>query len=466
MKPIIDPDMLEALRLTRAGRLIEATALLQRRLAGNVPDTDTRPHEVPTNADAPTGDEPRIVEGTHDRVETPRLPQPLLRKPFLGDPPHKAAEAQDVEPESPTIPHPTTLATIFPVISRIVPKNGLGLTLAKMRRLGASFGSPAGGLTAERSLEIPPATLPPGAQFLTASYTNEAGTRAYKLYVPSDYKGQPLPLIVMLHGCTQSPDDFAAGTRMNVVAEEHDCFVAYPAQSPTANRSKCWNWFKPSDQQRGRGEPSLIAGIVSQIGGAYAIDPQRVYSAGLSAGGAAAVVLGETYPDIFAAVGVHSGLPTDAASDIPSAFAAMHQGPPQMSRKAKKSTHWTGLSGTRPIIPTIVFHGDKDRTVHPRNGAEIIARSSASSHSDLRVKSERGEASGRSYRRTRHCDASGGAVLEMWIVHGAGHTWSGGSSQGSFTDPSGPDASREMVRFFLEHPKKGSNATALAKASD
>ena len=118
-----------------------------------------------------------------------------------------------------------------------------------------------------------PDIVPDGARFITGSFTNQAGTRSYKLFIPSGYHGQPLPLVVMLHGCTQDPDDFAAGTQMNALAEEQLCFVAYPAQTHAANGSKCWNWFKASDQQRDGGEPSIIAGLTRQIADSHSVRP-------------------------------------------------------------------------------------------------------------------------------------------------------------------------------------------------
>lgn len=287
-----------------------------------------------------------------------------------------------------------------------------------------------------------------GAQFLAGSYSNHAGSRAYKLYVPGGYDGRPLPLIVMLHGCTQSPDDIAAGTRMNALAEEHTCLVVYPEQARAAHAWKCWKWFSRGDQQRDRGEPSLIAGITREIMDEYAVDPRRVYVAGLSAGAAAAAIMGATYPDPYAAIGVHSGLACGAAGDIPSALAAMRQGAAGPARAGGTAEG----AGPSRLVPTIVFHGDRDTTVHPGNGDQVIAQIAVA---ELRTREERGRVpGGHAYSRTLHTDAAGRAVLEQWTIHGAGHAWSGGSPAGSYTDPRGPNATKEikeMLRFFLEH---------------
>ena len=292
-----------------------------------------------------------------------------------------------------------------------------------------------------------PADLPNGAEFLACTFSNQAGSRPYKLYVPSGYRGQSVPLIVMLHGCTQSPDDFAAGTRMNAAAEEHTCLVAYPGQTSSANMQKCWNWFSAADQQRDVGEPSLIAGITREVMRDYAIDRRRVYIAGLSAGGAAAAIMGDAYPDLYAAIGVHSGLACGAARDLPSAFAAMQGNGGSAPRHAR-----TGPAGSKPrVVPAIVFHGDKDTTVNPRNADSVVAQSGQGA--SLRRRVEKGQvAGGLAYSRILHADASGETVVEQWVIHGAGHAWSGGSPAGSYTLPQGPDATGEMVRFFLEHP--------------
>ncbi len=310
------------------------------------------------------------------------------------------------------------------------PRKGLGETirdLVLVRSAGAHL----------RKALVHPEVLPPGATFETASFSNGAGKRDYNLYIPgSASSDQRRALIVMLHGCTQTPDDFAAGTRMNNLAEEHGFLVAYPAQPSSANPSKCWNWFSPNDQRHGRGEPSIVAGMTRDIIQRHHVDPRRVYAAGLSAGAAAAVILGSEYSDLFAAIGVHSGLPSGAAHDAPSAFAAMRNG--------------ANGNGAR-VVPSIVFHGDSDPTVHPLNSDHVV-RQSTGAVTGLIATVERGAASGgHAYRRTLFSAPSGRVICEKWTVHGAGHAWSGGSPAGSYTDPRGPDASREMLRFFLLH---------------
>jgi poly(hydroxyalkanoate) depolymerase family esterase len=288
---------------------------------------------------------------------------------------------------------------------------------------------------------VEPEQSPGAGQFLSRSYRNAAGTRGYRLYVPSGYGGEPVPLVVMLHGCKQSPQDFAAGTRMNAHAEERTWLVAYPEQPSTANGSRCWNWFRPEDQRRGEGEPSLIAGITRQVMTDMTVDPARVYVAGLSAGGAAAAIMGSTYADLYAGVGIHSGLASGAAHDIPSAFAAMRRG-----ARIRQGT------GGASIMPTIVFHGDQDRTVNPQNAGLILEQLNPGMELEKRV--ERGQVrGGRAYTRTRYIDRMGSVLLELWVVHGEAHAWSGGSRDGSYTDPNGPDATREMLRFFGTHSR-------------
>jgi poly(hydroxyalkanoate) depolymerase family esterase len=289
-----------------------------------------------------------------------------------------------------------------------------------------------------------PASRPsqPGGRFLPGQYTGDAGTLHYKLYVPGGQRRGALPLVVMLHGCTQSPDDFAAGTRMNDLAEAEGFLVLYPAQSGAANAQRCWNWFRPQDQRRDGGEPALIAGATRAVMQDHKVDPRRVYVAGLSAGGAAAAIMGAAYPELYAAVGVHSGLACGAAHDMVSAFTAMRQGAWMPAPSANETR-------AARIMPTIVFHADADATVHPRNGDQVIAQ--AGGAADLRTEAQEGRApGGHPYRRTVHRDGSGAIVLEQWLIQGGGHAWSGGSADGSFTDPRGPDASKEMLRFFRD----------------
>ncbi len=285
---------------------------------------------------------------------------------------------------------------------------------------------------------VAPTAAPAHGQFVERRYSGPGGARAYKLYIPAAHAARkPMPLIVMLHGCKQNPDDFAAGTGMNALAEQHGFLVAYPEQTSRANGANCWNWFNTADQARDGAEPSIIAGIVREIAAAEAVDKRRVFVAGLSAGAAMAVILGVTYPDVFAAVGAHSGLPHGAAHDVASAFAAMHGG-------ARKTA--------APLpVPTIVFHGDQDRTVIASNGDAIIAQAVAGQTAPLHKKAINGKDSRRSreHVRTVWADDTGRPRIEQWALHGGTHAWSGGSPAGSYTDAQGPDASAEMVRFFL-----------------
>ena len=281
-----------------------------------------------------------------------------------------------------------------------------------------------------------PAVKPgPAGQFISGSHSEgTAGSRDYKLYIPPASFTEPLPLVVMLHGCTQNPDDFAAGTGMNDAALKRGFYVLYPAQTQHANSSRCWNWFKHNHQKRGRGEPALLAGMTKDVMARYNIDPKRVYVAGLSAGGAMAAILGDAYPDLFAAVGVHSGLATGSATNVQTALSAMQTGPAPTAARTTASP------------PTIVFHGDKDATVNPVNGEQVLAASAGAHKPETkRAKS----ANGRDYTQRVYKEAGGRVVAEHWAVHGAGHAWSGGSARGSYTDSTGPDASEEMMRFFM-----------------
>ncbi|HVG46858.1 MAG TPA: PHB depolymerase family esterase, partial [Rubellimicrobium sp.] len=417
-------DMMEATRLTREGRLEEAMALLQgtRGSTSSRPATQSDPSEA---SDAPMRGTPPLID---------MLPPSAASGGAWSSPFPKAAAA----PGGAGAPSPEMPAALRGLMERMgglaVPEGaGAGLGETLKARLGGAFGS-----VATRT----PAIVPDGALFEERSFANAAGTRPYKLYVPSMHKGEPLPLVVMLHGCTQSPDDFAMGTRMNELAEELGFLVVYPGQTQAANMQKCWNWFNAADQQRDQGEPTLIAGITRAVMQDVPVLEGRVYVAGLSAGGAAAAIMGATYPDLYAAVGVHSGLACGAARDMVSAFGAMKQG----------SGPGGAQSGSGRPVPTIVFHGDRDTTVHPVNGDEVLAQAKAGAAHLTQV--DRGTSpGGMGFTRTVHRDDAGQAVLEQWVLHGAGHAWSGGSASGSYTDPKGPDASREMMRFFLEHDR-------------
>jgi len=364
-------DLVEATRLTRAGSLLEATALIQKSLSGGSP--------------GPAGRHPPV----HDGICIDGTAETIDEHAFAA------------------LPWPGRVADRPPAPPR------------------------------------PASARPSGAGFTSGQFANRAGSRPYKLFVPGGREGESLPLIVMLHGCTQSPDDFAAGTRMNEAAEARGCVILYPGQTSAANPSKCWNWFKSSEQRRDQGEPAVIAGMTREVMRRHGIDEGRVYVAGFSAGAAAAAVMGALYPDLYAAIGVHSGLACGAASDMPSAFAAMQGAGARRPAKASGSG--------RAVVPTIVFHGDRDTTVHPSNGEAVIAEAAPAGLSS-RVEEGR-TPGGHAWKRVVQSDGEGRVVLEQWTIHGAGHAWSGGSKAGTYTDPRGPDATAAMLRFFLEHPR-------------
>jgi poly(hydroxyalkanoate) depolymerase family esterase len=298
-------------------------------------------------------------------------------------------------------------------------------------------------------------------RFFESSFTASAGTHAFKLFVPGGYEGDALPLVVMLHGCLQDPDDFAAGTRMNAIAQEQGFLVLYPAQTQRANGHRCWNWFSPQHQRRGSGEPALLAGMTRHILQTHSVDHDRVYVAGLSAGGAMAAILAREYPDLFAAVGVHSGVVPGAARNVASALAVMRAGP---DAAWPMSSFTADVAATRRgSAPLIVFHGDADTTVAIANADAVLASAIADVPAVATSSEGMTATSERAFRRTvwrRAHDADAPSVAEHWVVHGAAHAWSGGDASGSFTDPAGPDASREMLRFFAEHPRMAAVAEA------
>ena len=380
--------MAEATRLTRQGRLIEATALIQQTLAS--PAVTRRAPDAPS-----AEEETRSTPGRYP------APPPALR---AGE----RAQLRRVHPA--WIPR-----------RRTVP----GRSASGLRR---------------------PHRPAAAGRFDAFSYTNAAGTRAYRLYVPAGHTGGPLPLVVMLHGGAQDAAAFAAATGMNDLADRQALLVAYPEQPSSANAGKYWNWFAPGHQRRDAGEPSLIAGITRRVTNRCGADSTRVYVAGFSAGGAMAAVMAAVYPDLYAAAGVHSGLPYAAAGDVASAFAAMKQGP---SRPARPPA--------RPL-PLIVFHGDRDAIVAPANAAGLIDHALAAASPDRHPGTPPATVTtgqvpgGHAYTRTCYQDPAGAALAERWIIHQGGHAWSGGVPHGSYTDPRGPDASAEFIRFFDEHP--------------
>ncbi|WP_036264492.1 extracellular catalytic domain type 1 short-chain-length polyhydroxyalkanoate depolymerase [Methylocapsa aurea] len=435
MKTILDAAMRKAAQLTRRQNVIDATKVIQRVLSGR---RDAKSPVAPSPENAllfalkpPTlevlarfNGAPRD-EAARDGVGDVLVGETIAPSEFVSD---------ELAPQA--LPRPRAAGR---------PVRPLGDVLELLRRPDLPGVGP-GSRPFAPARRTPPA--PDGAAFLTRSFACEAGSRDYKLYIPSGWTAKAgsskSPLIVMLHGCTQNPDDFAAGTGMNQLAEEHGFIAAYPRQSAGANQSGCWNWFNPGDQRRDAGEPSIIAGMTRRIIAEFDIDPERVYVAGLSAGGAMAATMGATYPDLFSASGIHSGLAHGSATDLLSALTAMRSGP---AAAAPGPNHRNGENGQ---VRTIIFHGASDKTVHPAN-AEIIVSAARSGLKNAAQKTQHGRsAGGRAYTRMLIADANGVPHVEYWTIEGLGHAWSGGRPEGSYTDQHGPDASGEMLRFFFE----------------
>lgn len=395
MNPDRNLMMAAALRLTRAGQLAEATQLLQR---GLVSAGSAAPGE--STVAQPAGD-----------LGLLRLP--VSNSTSLGRPDALGGHA------------PSGLQGLLGDLTARPP--GLPDILSRAGWPGAQSSHCGAAASAAAA---------PGGEIRHLTHTESAGTRSYDVYVPTSYTGDPLPFVVMLHGGKQDGSDFAAGTRMNELAEQHTFLVAYPEQSRAANDGRYWNWFSASDQQANAGEAAIIAGITRQVMRDFVIDPTRVYVAGLSAGGAMAAVMAATYPDLYAAVGVHSGIAYRAAHDVSSAFTAMRTG---------------GTPAATSTVPLIVIHGDRDAIVAPVNADKLIAsRLAAGDIAGQAAPTTTRSDSGRLYTRTVHHNLDGKGVAESLIVHGGGHAWYGGSPVGSYTDSRGPDSSAQMIRFFLQ----------------
>ena len=409
-------DILRATNTLRAGDSSGATAIIQAALAaGGLSPSGSSSKSAASGFGMPPRAEPHTIEGTL----APDGPNEAGGNVYSID----AARGQRLR---------QPLGDVIRTLGQ--GRKGLGLD-GKLPGFGLKSRTP----------DLP---VPEGAELRDLHFSCAAGSRRYRLYVPAS-AGEGLEgLIVMLHGCTQNPEDFAAGTGMNALAEEHRLLVVYPAQTNGDNSMSCWNWFRPGDQMRDAGEPAIIAGMTTSIRDEFRVRHDRVYVAGLSAGGAMAAIMGETYPELYAGIGVHSGLAYGSANDVVSAFGAMRG---QAASQPRRRT----AADAAPRV--IVFHGSADTTVHPANADRIIA-SQAGVQGQARRSAYPSSGGTRGYSKTVTERADGTRALECWIIDGAQHAWSGGSAAGSYTDPQGPDASVAMVDFFL----KGSPEAAAA----
>jgi len=295
-------------------------------------------------------------------------------------------------------------------------------------------------------------------------YNDPVGKHPYFVYTPQNYQvGTVVPLFVMLHGCSQTAVDFATGTAMNLLAEQYGFIVVYPQQTSTYNQNLCWNWFLPANQGRSRGEPGSIVSIVQamqQNSTRWTIDATRIYVAGLSAGAAMSVILGVTYPDVFAAIGVHSGLEYQAATSLNDGFRAMRRGGPDPQQQGRAA--YAAMGNLARIVPTIVFHGTNDTTVASVNGDQTLQQwmetdyLASNNTYPANFKQPTSVVSGKvpggyAYAVATWNAVNGNEVQAYWKIGGLGHAWSGGSPAGTFTDARGPNASVALYNFFMAH---------------
>lgn len=369
------------------------------------------------------------------------VPPPLPSAPVVEPLPKPASEAP-VPIAEPPRPHEADRPQAKPS------DNPFGDTIAALRAVRRTFGGldlwPLAVRPWRNEIEAPP--IPTGARFDRHEFTCSAGSRDYRLYVPATSGARPNGLVVMLHGCRQTPEDFALGTRMNAAAEARGLLVVYPHQPRSANANGCWNWYRLADQRRHGGEPAIIAGIVQELMDHWGLERSRVFVAGLSAGGAMTAILTHTHPELFGAACVHSGVATGLADDLASGLAAMR------GRFHDTASH--DRVAPADFVPTIVFQGDADRVVHPSNGDRLFA--DLDPDGDVRVETR--DDGGVVSTVTTRVDADGGRSAELWHVAGGPHAWFGGDPEGSYAVETGPDATTEMLRFFAEQGRRRQSA--------
>ena len=268
----------------------------------------------------------------------------------------------------------------------------------------------------------------------------------HRVFVPDpahDERGLA-PLLVALHGAGQTPDDFAAGTDFDALAQGLGAYVLYPEQTRAKNSMRAWNWFLPEHQRREAGEPAAILALVDEMCARYPIDRSSVFVAGISAGGAMAAILAEQAPDIFSGAGIVAGVALHASHDVKSAFSAMH-GEATVEDIASVLTHDAPDAPAYAHTRISIWAGAEDKLVDPGN-AGILARQF---HRLLGLNGQPAYEQRESARIARWRDQYGNVRIELWQVPCMGHAWSGGTRRGSHTFPAGPSASAEMLRFFL-----------------